>query len=68
MKKLLFAVILALVAIFGQAQPQPQPQPRPDTVIQGRTYPILTGPRGGRYIVVTSKTGTQYKRYLKPKP
>jgi len=33
---------------------------------QGQLYKIETGPRGGRYIIKTSsKTGKQYKMYLK---
>ncbi len=37
-----------------------------DTVIKTVTYKIYVGSRGGKYIIMTSKTtGNQYKRYLK---
>jgi len=35
-----------------------------DTTIKNVKYSIYQGSKGGKYIIVTSKTGTQYKKYL----
>ena len=34
--------------------------------INGKTakYPVYVGSRGGKYVIVTSKKGTTYKKYL----
>ncbi len=35
-----------------------------DTTIKSVVYPLYVGKSGGRYIVVTSRTGNQYKKYF----
>lgn len=36
-----------------------------DTVIKEVNHKLYVGNRGGKYIIVTSKSGTQYKKYFK---
>lgn len=37
-----------------------------DTTVSGNTYKLYVGSRGGRYIIMKSKTtGKEYKRYFK---
>ena len=36
-----------------------------DTTINKVVYHIYLGSRGGKYIVVTSRTGKEYRKYLK---
>lgn len=36
-----------------------------DTVILKVSYKLYLGPRGGRYILRTSKSGNVYKQYIK---
>ena len=67
MKKLLFILFMS-IACIAQAQTKPEPTKQAqDTTIKGITYQIQIGSRGGKYILITSKTGTTYKRYLQPK-
>lgn len=67
MKKLLFILFMSMACI-AQAQTKPEPTKQAqDTTIKGVTYQIQVGSRGGKYIVVTSKKGTIYKRYLQPR-
>ena len=36
-----------------------------DTTIKSVVYPLYVGKNGGRFIIVTSKAGNQYKKYFK---
>ena len=36
-----------------------------DTTINKVTYHLYRGAKGGRYIIVTSKQGNQYRKYIK---
>lgn len=36
-----------------------------DTTINKTVYHLYEGSKGGRYIIVTSKKGNQYKKYFK---
>jgi hypothetical protein len=36
-----------------------------DTTINKVVYSMYKGARGGKYIIVTSKTGTTYRKYFK---
>ena len=36
-----------------------------DTTINKVVYSMYQGARGGKYIIVTSKTGTKYRKYFK---
>ena len=38
-----------------------------DTTINKVVYSMYQGARGGKYIIVTSKTGTTYRKYFKNK-
>ena len=62
MKKILFALAL-LTSLMAYAS---DPVVR-DTTINKVTYNIYQGGRGGQYIVITSKSGKTYKKYLKTK-
>lgn len=63
--------ILLLVCIGAQAQTKPvakAPVSVKDTVIKGVTHKLYIGSRGGRYILVPSKTtGKEYKKYFSAK-
>lgn len=63
MKKLLF-VLLIFISSIGYSQTKGIYIK--DTVIKSVTHKLYMGSRGGRYIVVTSKTGTTYNRYISP--
>lgn len=72
--KLLVSVILlsifSMLAICSQAQTKPvakTPVSVKDTTIKGVKYPLYVGSKGGRYIIVTSKAGNEYKRYFSKK-
>lgn len=64
MKKLLFAAALTMLTLCSHAQDKPVK----DTIINSVTYKIYVGPKGGRFIWITSKKGTKYKRYLPALP
>lgn len=49
----------------GAQQPIKSPVSHKDTVINKVAHKLYIGARGGKYIIVTSKTGTTYKRYFK---
>jgi len=36
-----------------------------DTTIKAQTFQMFRGAKGGKFIVITSKTGNQYKKYFK---
>jgi hypothetical protein len=38
-----------------------------DTTINKVVYSMYQGARGGKYIMITSKTGTKYRKYFKNK-
>lgn len=40
-------------------------KPIKDTTIKTVVYKIYEGSKGGRFIIVTSRSGNQYKKYLK---
>lgn len=72
--KVLVSVILlsifTMLAICSQAQTKPvakTPVSVKDTTIKGVKYQLYVGARGGRYILVTSKAGNQYKKYFSKK-
>jgi hypothetical protein len=60
MKKLIFfvALLLSLNTFAGNDKPVK------DTVINHVTYKLFVGAKGGRYIIVTSKTGKEYRKYF----
>lgn len=60
--------VACLIAFSAQGQQSPKvPQAVKDTVLKGVTHKLYVGAKGGRYIFVTSKTGTVYKRYFTAK-
>ena len=36
-----------------------------DTTIKAQTFQMFRGAKGGKFIVITSKSGNQYKKYFK---
>lgn len=74
MKKTAVIVILLVlfsVATMGQDRPKTIDVSKltsvKDTVIKDVNHKLYIGPKGGKFIVVTSKTGSQYKKYFKAK-
>jgi hypothetical protein len=63
MKKAIFALLLTLSALNTYAQDKVIK----DTTINKTSFKMYEGARGGRYIIVTSKAGKDYKRYFKTK-
>lgn len=63
-----FLIVIAFAAFTGSSKAQTKPitdKVLKDTVIKSMTYKLYAGSRGGKYIMVTSKTGKLYKRYFK---
>lgn len=56
---LIAGLFIGLVS-FGQNNPVIK-----DTTIKNVTYHVYQGSRGGTYIIVTSASGTAYKKYFK---
>lgn len=70
MKKLFIILSFSLLSFATIAQDKPlkpinKDQSTKDTVIKDKTYKLYTGSKGGKYILVISKTGKEYKRYFK---
>lgn len=69
MKKIIVIRLLILAAtIFICCSVNSQVKkdtPVKDTTIKGVTIPLYVGSKGGKYILVTSKSGNVYKKYLK---
>lgn len=65
MKILLLSIALLFCSLTSNAGQLGNDKPVKDTVINKVTYKLYIGPKGGKYIIVTSKTGTQYKKYFK---
>ena len=63
MKKAIFALLLTLSALNTYAQDKAIK----DTTINKTSFKMYEGARGGRYIIVISKAGKEYKRYFKTK-
>jgi len=66
------AVIIGVALIFSAASVQAQTTPAKttdkvlkDSLVKGVKTPIYIGGRGGKYILVTSKSGNVYKKYIK---
>jgi hypothetical protein len=66
MKRLILIIALALTGVFSYSQDSLTKNATfvKDTTIAAKVYKIYQGSRGGRFVIVTSKTGTQYKKYL----
>lgn len=63
MKSIIIFIFAALLCLGAIASPDKVIK---DTTIKGTTYHLYMGSKGGRYIVMTSKTtGKEYKRYFK---
>lgn len=65
MRTIIIFLLLALSLTAGAQQPIKSPVSHKDTVINKVAHKLYIGARGGKYIIVTSKTGTTYKRYFK---
>jgi len=68
MKKLILSIALILTVAFTNAQtvaPKQADKVLRDTLVKGVKTQIFVGSRGGKYILVTSKAGNVYKKYLK---
>ena len=66
MKKLLLILTLLFTINLVDAQPTKPIKPSTETyTYQKKVYPVYIGSRGGKYILVTSKNGNEYKKYLK---
>lgn len=63
---LILSIILSLFFVFT-SYGQDSSRVIKDTTIKGITYKLYVGSKGGKYIVVTSKTGTTYKKYFPKK-
>lgn len=67
MRTLLTILILAL-SLNLSAQDKPKlPVSTKDTIINKVSHRLYIGSKGGKYIIVTSKTGKVYKRYFTAK-
>ncbi len=71
MKKILStaAILFALIMTTGRTAGQQEPLTKnatyqKDTTIKAQVYKIYVGAKGGRFIIVTSHSGNQYKKYL----
>lgn len=62
---LISILIIALSLNLNAQEPQKSSTSTKDTTINKVYYKLYTGIRGGKYIIVVSKTGTTYKRYFK---
>ena len=69
LKKLVVLVCLAFITVAGHSQTTDpltkNATYQKDTTIKSAAYKIYVGAKGGRFIIVTSKAGNQYKKYLK---
>ena len=63
MKKL--TVLIAAIFICCSVNSQVKEPIKQDTTIKGKVETLYTGSKGGKYILVTSKSGNVYKKYLK---
>lgn len=69
--KNLIAILLVLCSFVAMGQDKPKTidvsklTSVKDTVIKEVKHKLYVGAKGGKFIVVTSKTGNQYKRYFK---
>jgi hypothetical protein len=71
-KALIFiAIVIALSVLFMPAKAQTVPKVSDkvlkDTTINGKVFKLYVGSRGGKYTLVTSKSGNVYKKYFKAK-
>jgi len=66
MKKI-FVILFIMLSVNSFCQTV-EKRPIKDTIIKGATYPLYVGAKGGRYIIITSKTGVVYRKYFKYKP
>lgn len=74
MKKIILTLALAFVMLGATAQTTvlvaqdpavKQPVSLKDTTIKNAVYKLYIGPKGGKYILRTSKSGNVYKQYIK---
>lgn len=56
--------LIASILLMGLAAANAQTAPTKDTTIAGKKTAIYTGSHGGRYVLVVSRTGNTYKKYL----
>lgn len=62
----LFALLLGgVVATKAQVVPKVSDKVLKDTTINGKVFKLYVGSRGGKYTLVTSKSGNVYKKYFK---
>ncbi len=68
MKQIILTLAFAVFGLCSHAQQGTDltrnATPQKDTTIAKTVYKIYVGSRGGRFIIVTSKKGTQYKKYI----
>lgn len=68
MKRIITILTIVLgIMINTQAQTVIKPTDKvlKDTTIKSIVYKLYVGSKGGKYIIVTSKAGNQYKKYFK---
>lgn len=70
MKKLFIIICLSAISFGSQAQNKTletinKDVSVKDTTINNKSFKLYTGAKGGKYIIVVSKTGNSYKRYFK---
>lgn len=65
----LFIGLLLCTVIGAKAQSIPKVSDKvlKDTTINGKVFKLYVGSRGGKYTLVTSKSGNVYKKYFKAK-
>lgn len=70
-KNLLFIVIMTVCSLFIVATSFAADKPIKDTTLTVNgvkaSYKVFEGGRGGKYVIVKSKTGSTYKKYFKTK-
>lgn len=72
LKALLFLLVfstlfIAFVPVKAQIVPKVSDKVLKDTTINGKVFKLYVGARGGKYTLVTSKSGNVYKKYFKAK-
>lgn len=66
MKKLLFIISLFFsINSFAQTDLTKNAKVIKDTTINKTVYKLYEGSKGGKFIIVTSRNGNQYKKYFK---
>lgn len=68
-KTILFTAIMIIASLFIVLTSFATDKPVKDTTVKingvSQSYKMYVGIKGGKYIIVTSKTGSTYKKYFK---